>query len=200
MNSSVGRHRNGRALTATLALAVALLVGTDCAAAWKAEEGVELPSYAVAEPASSDLNIDSLVLMCEAAGDVNVLQLKIYLTDDGPLRPEGVAMDRLKPDPRAEVSIDGRVFPVDILFAGEFAVLADGEHDRFPQLSDGLLDAMAGGTRMVVRFDLVAEQPGQPAAFDGEAEVELRSPAISAVRRCVDPSAAPLASLAFAGH
>ena len=188
------------AIAATLALALSLAIGTDCAAAWKAEEGVDVPSYAVTEQAHSNLNIDSVVLMCEAAADANVLQLKIYLTDDGPLRPDGVAVESLKADPRAEISIDGRHFPVSLLFADKFAVLADDEHDRFPLLSDGLLDAMARGTRMVVRFDPAAEQPGQPAAFDGEAEVELESSAISAVRRCVGPSAAPLASLAFAGH
>lgn len=188
-----------RNIAVTLALVVSFLVGKDGIAAWKAEEGVALPSYAVTEPTSSNLNIDVVVLMCEAAGDANVLQLKLYLTDDGPLRPNGVTAERLKADPRVEVSVDGRVFPVSILFADEFAVLADSEHDRFPALSDGLLDAMASGKQMLVRFDLVDEKPGQPAAFDGEAVIDLGSPAIAAVRRCAGP-AAQSGSMAFAGN
>src|SRR5689334_8557047 len=106
MDSHAPYRLDGRTMAAALALAVSLLVGTDCVAAWRAEADVDVPSYAVTEPASSNLNIDSVVLMCEAAGDANVLQLKIYLTDDGPLRPDGVAAERLKDDPRAEISID----------------------------------------------------------------------------------------------
>lgn len=199
MNSRAQDGRN-RSFAATLALIVSLLIGTDCSAAWKVEENVDIPSYAVTEPTSSNLNIDAVVLMCEATDDVRVLQLKVYLTDDGPLRPNGVAPEKLKADPRAEISVDGQVFPVNILFADEFAVLADGEHDRFPLLSDRLLDAMAKGSRMVLRFDLAGEQPGQTAAFDGEAQIELGAAAISAVRRCATPPADPAGNVAFAGH
>ncbi len=200
MTSRIQPRLNHQVLAATLALVVSFLTGTDCVAAWKAEEDVESPSYAVTEPATSNLNIDSVVLMCEAPGGANVLQLKIYLTDDGPLRPGGVAADQLKADPRAEIDIDGRVFPVNLLFADEFALLADSEQDRFPRLSDDLLDAMAHGGRMLLRFDLVAEEPGQPATFDGEALVELGSPAISAVRRCVTPPAVASGGMAFATY
>lgn len=174
-----------RTIAAMLALVVSALFDLDCAAtAWKAEENVETPSYAVTQPVSSNLNIDAVVLMCEAANDATVLQLKVYLTDDGPLRPYGVTAEQLKADPRGEVWIDERIFPVDILFADEFVVLANGEHERFPLLSGDLLDAMASGDRMLLRFDLVAEPPGQAAAFDGEAVIELNSAAISAVSRC----------------
>lgn len=200
MSAHDQHHRNGRTIAAALALVFSLLIGADCAAAWKVEADVEIPSYAVTAPASSNLNIDSVVLMCEAAGDASVLQLKIYLTDDGPLRPDGVAVERLKADPRAEISIDGHVFPVGILFADEYAILADGDHGHFPLLSDDLLDAMANGKRMLVRFDLVVEPPGQATAFDGEAAVELGSPAIAAVRRCASPPAAPAGSMALARH
>jgi hypothetical protein len=199
MNSRIKDGRN-RTFAATLALIVSLLISADCSAAWKVEEDVETPSYAVTEPTSSNLNIDAVVLMCEATDDARILQLKLYLTDDGPLRPNGVAPEKLKVDPRAEVSIDGQIFPVSILFADEFAVLADGEHDLLPSLSDRLLDAMAKGRRMVLRFDLAGEQPGQAAAFDGEAQVELGAAAISAVRRCATPPAAPAGNVAFAGH
>src|SRR5262245_61959815 len=106
--------RMNRNIAVTLALLASFLIGRDGVAAWKAEEGVRMPSYAVTEPTRSNLNIDAVVLMCEAASDANVLQLKLYLTDDGPLRPDGVMAERLKADPRVEVSVDGRVFPVSI--------------------------------------------------------------------------------------
>jgi hypothetical protein len=198
MTSDMRSGRN-HILAVTLAL-VALLIGAECSAAWKLEENVGTPSYAVTEPTSSNLNIDSVVLMCEATGGERVLQLKVYLTDDGPLRPNGVAPEKLKADPRAEISVDGKVFPVAILFADEFAVLADDEHEHFPLLSDRLLDAMMTGKRMVLRFDLAAEPPGQAAAFDAEAKIELAPAAIAAVRRCAAPPAAPADSVAFAGH
>src|SRR5690242_319551 len=107
MNSRIQDGRN-RTFAATLALIVSLLISADCSAAWKVEEDVETPSYAVTEPTSSNLNIDAVVLMCEATDDARILQLKLYLTDDGPLRPNGVAPEKLKVDPRAEVSIDGQ--------------------------------------------------------------------------------------------
>lgn len=173
-----------RTVAAMLALVVSTLVGLDCAAAWKAEENVETPSYAVTQPVSSNLNIDTVALMCEAANDATVLQIKVYLTDDGPLRPYGVTVEQLKASPRAEIWIDERIFPVGVLFADEFVVLGNGEYERFPLLSGDLLDAMASGDRMVLRFDLVAEPPGQAAAFDGEAVFELGSAAISVVGRC----------------
>lgn len=74
------------------------------------------PSYAVIEPESSDLNIDSVVLACEEAGDARVLQLQIYLSTEGPLMLKGATPQQLKDDPRAEIVIDGRVFPVALLF------------------------------------------------------------------------------------
>ncbi len=198
MNARAQVSRN-RTFAAVLALVVGVLAATDCVAAWKVEENVEPPSYAVTQPASSNLNIDSVVLTCEAAGGDGVLQLQIYLTDDGPLRPNGVTAERLKADPRVEIAVDGKVFPVSILFADEFAVLADGERDHVPLLSDRLLDAMTHGRQMVLRFDLVAERPGQAPTFDGEARVEL-SAALSAVRCPATPPAVSAASVAFASH
>ena len=155
---------------------------------WELEQDVEPPSYAVIEPESTNLNIDSVVLACEEAGDARVLQLQIYLSTEGPLLPKGVAPQRLKDDPRAEIAIDGHVFPVELLFADDYAVLADETEQMFPALSERLLDAMATGRIMVLRFDLLAERAGQPAAFDGEAVIALQAgaggAAVSAVRRC----------------
>ena len=84
------------------------------------------------EPENSNLNIDSAVLACEEAGDATVLQLQIYLSTEGPIAPKGAAPQQLKDDPRAEIAIDGRVFPVGILFADDYAVLADETEQGFP--------------------------------------------------------------------
>ena len=157
-------------------------------AGWAPEPGVEEPSYAVIEPKSTNLNIDSVVLVCEEAGDRRGLQLQIYLSTEGPLAPKGVESRLLKDEPRAEIAIDGRIFPVGIFFADVYAVLADETEQRIPVLSEPLLDAMTTGKTMVLRFDLVAERAGQPAAFDGEAVIALQAggggAAVSAVRRC----------------
>lgn len=158
---------------------------------WEPEQGVDPPSYAVIDQQSTDLNIDSVVLTCEEAGDRTVLQLQIYLSTEGPLAPKSGSPPHLKDDPRAEIAIDGRIFPVGILFADDYAVLADEAEQMFPQLSEGLLDAMEKGRIMVLRFDFVAELAGQPAAFDGEAVIALQAgrggKAVSAVRRCASP-------------
>ncbi|MGZ5912238.1 MAG: hypothetical protein ACXWLB_20340, partial [Reyranella sp.] len=130
---------------------LATLAGAGAApafAAWKLERDVEPPSYAVIEPESSNLNIDSVVLTCAAAGNATVLQLQIYLSTEGPLAPKGAAPQQLKDDPRAEIAIDGRVFPVGLFFADDFAVLADQTEQRSPALSEGLIDAMATGSVM----------------------------------------------------
>ncbi len=155
---------------------------------WVVEHDVDAPSYAVIEPRSTDLNIDALVLACEPAAKHAVLQLQLYLTNDGPLIPKGAAADGLKADPRAEISIDGKVFPLGLLFAGDHAVLSDETQGMFASVSERLLDAVATGTTMRLRFDLLAEPAGQSAAFDGEAVIDLRAGAgsgtVAAVRRC----------------
>ena len=180
-----------RALPLVVRLAAMLgwLGATPAFADWKLERDVKSPSYAVIEPENSNLNIDSVVLACEEAGNAKVLQLQIYLSKEGPLLPTGATPQQLKEDPRAEISIDGRVFPVGLLFADTYAVLADETDQMFPRLSERLIDAMATGRIMVLRFDLLAERAGQPATFDGEAVIALQEGSggatVSAVRRCV---------------
>jgi hypothetical protein len=157
---------------------------------WEIEQGVEPSSYAVINPVSTNLNIDSVVLACEEAEDRKVLQLQIYLSTEDPLAPKGVESQLRKDNPRAEIAIDGRVFPVGILFADDYALLADDTAKMFPLLSEPLLDAMQTGRTMVLRFDLLAERAGQSANFDGEAVIALQAgaggAAVSAVRRCTD--------------
>jgi hypothetical protein len=159
---------------------------------WVVEPGVDVPSYAVTEPVSTNLNIDTVVLMCEEGASSRIVQLQLYLSDGGPLAPRGVAESALKRYPRAEVVIDQRVFPVRLYFADDYVLVADAERERFPMLSEFLLDAMASGDTMTLRFDLVGERRGQPEAFDSEAVINLQAGkggrAVNAVRRCAAPT------------
>ena len=197
----------GRSGLAALALS-AVLAGTSVTAAtaggWRLEEGVSAPSYAVAEPASSNLNIDVVALVCEEAGTERGLQLQVYLSTPGPLLPNGASPQRLKETARAEISIDGQAFPADILFAADRVVLADSRRQRAPVLSEPLIEAMQAGKTMLLRFDLVGERPGAAAALDGEATIDLRagagSQAVAAVRRCAEPAGNHVASASVASH
>lgn len=180
------------------------LAGEFEATGWTLEQGVDRPSYASIEPRSRNLNLDVVVLACEPAGDTRVLQLQLYLTNDGPLIPNGVAAGRVKRDPRAEIVIDDHVFPVGLAFAEDHVVLSDRTEAMFPRLSEGLLDAIEQGTTMRLHFDLVAEPPGRPAAFDGDAVVDLqdgpagtRGKAVAAVRRCATGPAPQTVALAL---
>ncbi|WP_422030304.1 hypothetical protein [Reyranella sp.] len=186
-----------------LCFAPVLAGDLDAHAGWTLEQGVDLPSYALIEPRSRNLNLDVVVLACEPANDRRILQLQLYLTNDGPLMPDGVAAGRAKHDPRAEILIDDHVFPVGLLFAEDHVVLSDETREMFPRLSDRLLDAIEQGETMRLRFDLVAEPTGQPAAFDGEAVVdlqagpaEMRGKAVAAVRGCATGGAPQSVALA----
>jgi hypothetical protein len=171
---------------------------------WMLERDTTQPSYAAVEPVRSNVNIDTVVLACEQtwSGD-RLLQLQLYLTDEGVLRPIYPHSRPANDDLRAEVSIDGKVFPVALLFADDYVVLADAQAGPFPMLSNGILDAMQAGKTMTLRFDLLAEWSGRP-TFDSEAVVELQAPgghaAIAAVRRCANPGEQPRMVDAFIGH
>jgi hypothetical protein len=176
-----------------LAIAAACLVlGSAAAAAgdsrirgWISEPGVDPPSYAVTEPTAGNLNVDTVLLLCTELGRQRSLELDLYLTDDGPLLPQGAAPRDLKDDPRVEIAIDGGTFPARLMFADDYVVVADSQIGQLPSLSNRLLDAMERGERMTLRFDLLAEPTG-PARFDSEIVVDLvagRS-AIAGVRRC----------------
>ncbi len=163
--------------------------------AWTVEKGVAEPSYAVADATRSTINAETVVLTCEP-GDNNqrLLQLQLYMSDEGPLQPVYLHKTALKDDPKAVVAIDGRDFPVDLLFADDHVVLADAQEGRWPMLSQALADALQAGKTMTVRVDLLAEPSGGP-AMDGEMVVNLQAPgardAIAAVRRCVDGGSSP---------
>jgi hypothetical protein len=201
----------GRPGLTALALS-AVLAGTGAAApvgGWRLEEGVSAPSYAVAEPTTSNLNIDVVVLVCEEAGAERGLQLQVYLSTRGPLLPNGASPHRLKETARAEIAIDGRVFPTDILFADDRVILADARHQQAAVLSKRLVEAMQVGRTMLLRFDLMSERPGVAGEFDGEAAIDLRAglggKAVAAVRRCAEPASdhmarASVASPSVASH
>lgn len=158
--------------------------------AWVTEPGVDPPSYAVADPIASNLDIDGVVLMCNESGKRKYLVLEIYPSTLGPLLPAGADPAQLKERPGVEIAVDGRVFPAELLFADSYAVVADSHLDLAPSISaasvsDALLDAMQDGKSMVLRFDLLEEKEGQP-RFDAEVVLDLRAgvTAIAAVRRC----------------
>ena len=157
---------------------------------WDVEKDVDAPSYAVAEPTSTDLNIDSVVLSCEQGSSRRGLQLRIYLLGNGPLAP--LKGGTLKSDPAFELVIDGKSHAAKLLFADTFVVVADSADGTMPLISDKILDALQRGRRMELRFDLVQETKGQTASFDGTTVVDLQAgrggAAVAAVRRCARQS------------
>ncbi|MGE0576437.1 hypothetical protein [Reyranella sp.] len=198
------------AFPATLtALAVAALAGAPNArlaapGGWEVEKGVERPSYAVAEPSRTDLNIDAVVLMCEQGPKGPIVQLRLYLSGNGPLAPTGVA--NLKDDPKVELAIDNASHPMELLFADEFAVVADASEDTVPLLSTRALDALQSGRRMELRFHYVQEtEDGRTRPIDATAAVDLQAGsgggAVAAVRRCGgEMAASPQVAHAPAGR
>jgi hypothetical protein len=172
------------------------------AGGWEVEKNVDAPSYAVTEPTRTDLNIDTVVLLCEQGPKKPVLQLRLYLSGNGPLAPVGVT--NLKDDPKVELAIDSGSHPVDLLFADDFVVVADATEGTMPLLSGKLLDALQAGRRMELRFHYVQETKGQTRALDATAVVDLQAgpggAAVAAVRRCSGETAgAPQVAHAPAG-
>jgi hypothetical protein len=165
------------------------------AAGWALEANVAKPSYAVAEPTSTDLNIDTVVLSCEQGPDKRGLQLRLFLSGTGPLAPKAAAT--LKDDPRVELVIDGVSQTAELLFADDFVVVADTADGAMPLLSDSFLDKLQAGRRLELRFDLVQKAPGQAPSFDGSAVVDLQAGsggrAVTVVRRCADEPSQHLA-------
>ena len=159
------------------------------AAGWTLEANVAKPSYAVADPTTTDLNIDVVVLSCEQGPDRRGVQLRLYLSGPGPLAPKAAAA-ALKDDPKVELAIDGVSQTAELLFADDFVVVADSADGTMPLLSEAFLNKLQAGRRLELRFDLVQEPRGQAAAFDGSAVVDLQAgpggQAVAAVRRCAD--------------
>jgi hypothetical protein len=176
--------------------------GAASSGAWRIEEGTAEPSYAVADAVRTNLNAETVVLSCEAGAHSRLLQLQLFMSDEGALQPTYKHTAALKDDPKAVVAIDGKEFPVDLLFADDHVVLADTQDGRIPMLSPALADALQAGKTMTVRVDLLAEPAGGPAgapAMDGEMVVDLQAPgardAIAAVRRCAEGASPNIAEV-----
>ena len=157
------------------------------AVGWELERDVETPSYAVTEPASTNLNIDSVVLSCEQGPSRRGLQLRLYLLGGGSLAPLGAGKD-LKDDPAVDLKIDGLSHSAQLLFADDFVVVADFADGATPLLSDALLDVLQAGRLMELRFRFVKVAHVKAPAFDGIAVVDLQAgsggAAVADVRRC----------------
>src|SRR5262249_26461468 len=147
------------------------------------------PSYAMIEPDSTNLNIDTVLLACEKGPDGHFLQLQLYQTEEGLLGPSYAHSSPPKEDPRADVTIDGQRFAVGLVFAENYAVLGDDLDGSYPKLSDRLFKALQSGKVMKLRADVLAEKSG-PSAFDGEAVVNLqkhgKAEAFRAMRSCAE--------------
>jgi len=156
------------------------------ATGWALERDVATPSYAVIEPASTALNIDSLVLSCEQGPHRRGLQLRLYLSGAGPLAPRSGAT--LKDDATVDLAIDNRSHAAQLLYADDFVVVADAADGSLPLLSDTLLDALQMGRRMELRFLIARAAHGRTPAFDSMAVVHLQAgpggAAVADLRRC----------------
>lgn len=163
--------------------------GNTASGGWRLEQGVAEPSYAVADATRTNLNVETVVLACEPVnGKGNgLLQLQLYLTDEGALQPTYRHDAALKDDPKAVVAIDGKEFPVSLLFADDHVVLADDQDGPWPMLSPKLVTALQAGKTLTVKVDLLAESAGA-AAMDGEAVFALQAPggsdAVGALKPC----------------
>jgi hypothetical protein len=160
--------------------------GHAMASGWELERDVETPSYAVIEPESTDLNLDSLVLSCEQGPLRRGLQLRLYPSVPGTLYPQ--ATWDSPADPTLELTIDGAGYVVQVLFADTFVVVADSADGVMPLLSHMLLDALQAGQRMELRLQPVETAQGQDPSLGGTAAFNLQrglgGPAVAAVRRC----------------
>jgi hypothetical protein len=157
------------------------------AVGWQLERGVETPSYAVTEPASTNLNIDSVVLSCEQGSSRRVVQLRLYLLGSGSLAPLGAGND-LGDDPAVGLIVDSVSHAAQLLFADDFVVVADSADGAVPLLSEALLDVLQAGRLMELRFQFAKVAHTNAPAFDGIAVVDLQAgsggAAVAGVRRC----------------
>ncbi len=190
------------AATALTAPGAQAVDGTPARGAWTLEQGTAEPSYAAADTVRTNLNVETVVLACEAGGKSRLLQIQLYMSDEGPLQPTYRHEAAMKDDPQAVVAIDGQDFPVSLLFSDDHVVLADDQDGPWPKLSPRLADAMQAGKVMTVKLDLLDDAAGAP-KMDGEAVVNLQAPgcaqAIAAVRKCAEAGTGP-AHVAEARH
>ena len=171
-------------------VAVAFLALTAGVASAASEPGWNLfrqdqasPRDAVTRALRTNLNVGAVALTCERG----VVQFQLHPSNEGPILPAGATRKQMKDDPRADLTIDGRSFPVAIAFSDEHAVVSDREERHLAALSPGLLDALEAGRTLQLRLDLVREPSGEAASFDGDLRIDLQAgqgpAAVAGVRR-----------------
>jgi hypothetical protein len=171
-------------------LAACLLVAPGLAkmdSGWELQQTSGQPAFATAVPSNTNLNVENVVLACERADNGGVLQLQLHPTgSDASIRAIGPAVFTY--GRRAEIKIDDKVFPANVLFADDYVVLANDTLGRFPALSEPLIDAMANGRTMALRLSVDVETISRERGADGYATVDLRAGqgggAVAALRRC----------------
>jgi hypothetical protein len=160
------------------------LAASGAGTAWMIEP-TSAPRYATIEPASTDLNIDTVRLVCEEGPNGRFLQLQLYQTEEGLLASSYDHSAPTRDEPRADITIDGQRFAAKLLQAENYAVLGDERDGDSLKVSDRLLRTLETGKTMKLRIDLLAEVSAAPAS---ETVVDLQRPgkaqAISAMRRC----------------
>ena len=151
---------------------------------WTLKKGDNPALFAFTRAFKSNLNIEIIGFACEDSNGIKAIQLQIYTKGGGPLAPSGVSRRQLKDEPRAQLLVDGRDFPVALDFAGEYALLTSHVEGVFPVLSDDIMKVVESGKTLTLRFDLRKKQ-SNAGEFDSEAVVELTggAAAIVAVRR-----------------
>lgn len=176
-------------------LAAAAIVGPALSAAalaeqpgWSLRDGEGATLYALSAPSERTLNVKAVVLACEAIEGRKVLQIQLYPDGRGPLLPKGAKRQQLKEEARAQLVVDGSINQVELSFGGDYALVTDQAEAGLPYLSRPVADKIEHGNRLVLRFDLIKDNPGGP-EFDAEASVDLKAgdgaKAIGAVlRRC----------------
>lgn len=176
-------------------LLVNIVVGSSLAqdqAGWQLEKGVERPSYAFTSPSAANVDIDALVLTCNEVNTSRILQLELYPAGPLPLMPRGADIDDLREAPHLQLSVDGRVYPVTMYFADDHILIADATVGRIPMVSSALVDGIANGHQLKLRFQLLAKHTGNESPYDGEATIDLQAgrggAAIGTVRECVSAS------------
>lgn len=155
---------------------------------WRLERAAKGPTYAFTHPATTNIDIDTVVLTCSEVEQSTVLQLELYPSGSLPLIPSGASAKDLRESPHLQLLVDGRSYPVSMHFADDHILVADAAIGEMPVVSRALVDAMANGHTMNLRFQLVATHSAGESTYDGEATIELQAgrggAVLGAVRDC----------------
>ena len=187
-------HRIALALMAGLIAALIPAIGIardvqDDLGGWQLEFGLDRSPFAFISPTTANVDVETIVLTCNETGRSQALQLELYPAGPLPLIPSGSTAEDLRADPHLQLSIDNRIYPVSMFFAGDRIVVADTAVGRTPGVSEALFAALRKGNELRLRFQLLPEHPGTRGhSYDGELIVELQAgrggAALDAFRNC----------------